>query len=229
MPPIPRKILKSGRKIRPEHHTPLAVQKLPSREGKIRKGINSKAKGNRWELEVCKRLSLWLSKGERSDLFSRNVSSGAMFTNARRLGADLNMPGDIAAAHPTAANFAQLFCVECKAVHDLQFLSFVTGNKKLDNNWLGRVILKAKDEGEAATPQRSWMVLAKQNGRPPIALMPIGLLKGAEVMAKPRGLVYASDLWGVGVCPMDDFLSFVDGGLFVSYVESYIESRRKTV
>jgi len=123
----------------------------------------SKAKGNRWERACGATLSLWISGGERSDLFCRTVLSGGQFTVSEGAG----IPGDLMANHPAAFSFMALFSVEAKhrASIELERYLLDPGGK----NFLAKVFQQTRDQ--ALRVGVSPMVIAKANRMPAIVLL----------------------------------------------------------
>lgn len=77
--------------------------------------MGSKTKGNVWERECAKRLSLWLSDNERDDLVWRTASSGGRFTQRKKRGqSTCNQAGDLCATDPSSQYFFDYILVECK-------------------------------------------------------------------------------------------------------------------
>ena len=73
------------------------------------------AKGGHFERDVCKRLSLWWSYGERDDLLWRTAGSGARATvRSRKNQQTANHHGDICATDPDAQPLVGAFCFEIK-------------------------------------------------------------------------------------------------------------------
>jgi hypothetical protein len=140
--------------------------------------IDSKAKGSSFERLVCSRLSLWISTGQRSNIFSRNVLSGGAFTVASGKGHEVNLPGDIAASHPLAFEFLSLFCVEAKHRKGLFLDAYLWD--PAGKNFMARVYEHAANQ--AASVGLQPMVIARQNYSPTIVLMPckIGMLACAS-------------------------------------------------
>lgn len=97
--------------------------------------IDSSAKGGRFEREISRALSLWMSSGVDGDLLWRSSASGARAT--RRGDQSLShAAGDIAAAKPGGWVFVKRFYVECKHYKDLQIGQFVThANSRLGTFW----------------------------------------------------------------------------------------------
>jgi len=123
----------------------------------------SNPKGSAFERKTGGLLSAWLTKGERRDLFSRNVLSGGQFTAS--LG-ERGSPGDLMAAHPRAFRFLSAFVVECKHRRNLELAQFLldTGGK----SFLSRTVRKADAEGRQAG--RHFLVVAAQNYITPVVL-----------------------------------------------------------
>ena len=130
------------------------------------KSGGGKAKGNAWELEICKHLSRWISRGEKSDLFVRNVTSGGAFTFALRSGREQGTPGDLmSGGEPEATTFLKLWMVEAKHWRDLG-LHIAMWRSSGD-------LLKEIDKAEkqAVGTGRSMLFVAKQNRQPAICFV----------------------------------------------------------
>ena len=88
-----------------------------------------KQKGAQFERDICQALSLWVTRGERKDLFWRSAMSGGratvMLKNDEKA---LTQAGDVSAIHPKGHKFIDMFYVECKFYKDLQFKNLLTVN-----------------------------------------------------------------------------------------------------
>jgi len=91
-----------------------------------------KAKGAEFERSVCKRLSMWISRGKRDDLFWRSAMSGGRATIGKAAGADRSaQAGDVSAISDggpftdLAAAFVSCHIIECKTVKDYQLDAFL--------------------------------------------------------------------------------------------------------
>jgi len=124
----------------------------------------SKPKGNEFELLLGKQFSLWLSQGERTDLFVRNVLSGGAFSLAAAKGKQRGVPGDLFAADPIAFEFLRYFMVEGKHWKNLQFESALWNN----TGELTKAIRYA--EAQAQASNRHLLFAARQNYRPILLL-----------------------------------------------------------
>jgi hypothetical protein len=127
-----------------------------------------KQKGSAFERKVCKSLSLWVSSGEREDLFWRSAMSGGRATVGRKGGKDhAKHAGDISATSVEGHALTDVFYVECKAYLNLQIDSaMIKGVGKLIKFW---------DEAVAQADHYNKvpMLIAKQNQVPIIVLMPM--------------------------------------------------------
>ena len=79
-----------------------------------------RGKGQAFEREICRTLSLWVSKGTSKNLFWRSSQSGGRATTLRKKGENLSVhAGDIAAIDEVGKPFIDRFFVECKRYKSL--------------------------------------------------------------------------------------------------------------
>jgi len=77
--------------------------------------MNAKGKGNKFERDICKQLSLWWTNGENDAVFWRTASSGGRATQRGKKGKSTkNQHSDITANDPIGQSFVDLFVIECK-------------------------------------------------------------------------------------------------------------------
>ena len=119
----------------------------------------SKSKGNGFELVICKALSLWISKGERTDLFARNVTSGGAFTTAAAKGQKAGHSGDVMPSEILGHEFLEKLMIECKFWKDLQLESALWGKGIL-------APVLTKTEQQAYVAKKHFLLVTKQNNRP---------------------------------------------------------------
>ncbi len=134
----------------------------------------SSQKGAEFERVVCHNLSLWVSRGARADLFTRNVASGGVFTAAvRRRDSEHGFPGDIMPAHAEGHLLCDNLLVECKHYKDLGLGRFVSDSTSLgitgSKSYLAQVVLLCAQQ--AAHAKKQYMIVARENGRPTIAVL----------------------------------------------------------
>lgn len=142
-----------------------------------------KQKGSNFERATGRALSMWLTEGERGDLFARNVLSGGVFTNNIKKGntKELGTPGDLMANHPRAFAFLSKFNVECKHKADIGLDAFLFDYG--DKSFLAKTLRGLREQSHklGIAP---WVV-AKQNLRPTILLTDGEV--GERIFASRRG------------------------------------------
>lgn len=85
---------------------------------------------------ICKKLSLWVTDGKRTDVFWRTAMSGGRATVAHTKGRDVRQVGDITAVAPEGHALSDPLVIECKFYKDLDITSFILINKgKLASFW----------------------------------------------------------------------------------------------
>lgn len=122
----------------------------------MRKG-GGKAKGASFERDICRQLSLWVSKGTQEDCFWRSAMSGGRATVAHAKGKRLAaQAGDISCVHPTGAPLVNRFFMECKFYASLDFAGLLTDSGNLVKFWKEAVDQSLRYDKEP-------MLIAKQN------------------------------------------------------------------
>lgn len=138
-----------------------------------------KSKGSAFEREVCVKLSLWVTQGQRKDTFWRSAMSGGRSTVARKKGEYLQTStGDITAIHPLGTLLTDRFLIECKHVKNLHLHRFVTEQSGLLAEFWEKVCQQAIDH------RKKPILICKQNQ------YPILLLIGEKIVAKPRCTIH---------------------------------------
>jgi hypothetical protein len=129
-----------------------------------------KQKGADFEREVCKKLSLWVSRGEKEDLFWRSAMSGGRATVYRKQGKGqlARQAGDITATAPEGHVLTDQWYIECKFVADLRLDSWLLK----DEGDLARYWTTAKEEAKAHG--RDPMMIVKQNRGEMLLVVPCG-------------------------------------------------------
>lgn len=132
-----------------------------------------KRKGSSYERTICKRLSIWITAGERDDILWRSASSGAVFTVRKKSGRSgyASQVGDIAAIDPLADPFMKIFAVECKHYADLQLGNLVMGTSSI----LEEFILKHFNLAKSAN--KVPILIVKQNRGKDLLIGPAWLEK----------------------------------------------------
>ena len=121
-----------------------------------------KSKGSGFEREICKKLSLWISDGERDDCFWRSAMSGGRASVQFKKGKDnKSQVGDISPITALGEKLLDKFVVECKAYRNIRIDSLIYGTPKHDSLlefWLQ--LVKVCDEAN-----KHPMLIFKENGK----------------------------------------------------------------
>jgi len=128
---------------------------------KRKKSINSKRKGNNFELLIAHRFS------KRFNLpFGRAVQSGSVLGGANVKNEDIYTEEQklmLVADIRTPKNF--LYCIECKSYNDISFHSFFSEKSKL-NEFLDQVCL------DAIKVNKEPMLIIHLNNKPSLVMLP---------------------------------------------------------
>jgi len=176
------------------------------------------AKGSSFERYVGLRLSLWLTEGARTDLFSRNVLSGGRFTQRSKTGMELAIPGDLAAAHPLAIDFIQMFMVECKHHRNINLDVYLFDLQQKSS--LAKIIQKAREQ--AAMVKVVPLIVVKQNNRDAAVLMSRMIGKHALQATRHRKafvyhLLHNESMF---MTSLEIFTSIVSARRFMEFIEA---------
>lgn len=126
---------------------------------------SGKSKGSEFERNVCKQLSLWVTKGEKTDLFWRTAMSGGRATVARKSGIAVRQSGDITAVAEEGHRLTNRLYFELKFYKDLELASFFIKQKgKLSKFWVDTV-------NKAKLDDKHPVLIAKQNFTPSLLLI----------------------------------------------------------
>jgi hypothetical protein len=181
------------------------------------RGRSSKTKGASFERDTGVKLSLWLTLGERRDIFSRNVLSGGKFTRSNGRGGLEGVPGDLAGTHPIAYHFLTHFLVECKHYADLNWEGFLYDAKR--GSFLWSVVMQCRQQALAAGVE--WMIIARQNRRPTSLLVPASVGKRLIEAATPKPPLrwHSFHCGAVMVFEFEAVLVSVDPNKFIEFTE----------
>lgn len=121
-----------------------------------------KQKGGSFEREICRKLSLWISAGERDDLFWRSSLSGGRATVAFKKGKqNLTQCGDISSIHPDGNVLTDPYLISCKFYSDLKLEGAMLGNKGGISQFWEECVEEAKRYNKKP------ILIAKQNNTQP--------------------------------------------------------------
>lgn len=125
-----------------------------------------KRKGSAFERNVCRDLSLWVSLGQRDDVFWRSSMSGGRATIGLRTGnVRTAQAGDVSAIHALGERLLDHVVVECKSYADLNlFAGIANDTGRMHRFWVDLRL-------HAAKFGKRPMLVARQNGMPTVCLL----------------------------------------------------------
>lgn len=127
------------------------------------KSGGSKAKGAEFERLICKKLSKWITGGERDDVLWRSAMSGGRATVQIKKGMKAEAhAGDISSTHWLGSFLTETFSLELKAYADLGYTSSMTKRKGALITFWGQTVR------DASLNNKLPMLIAKQNRQPTV-------------------------------------------------------------
>lgn len=141
-----------------------------------------KRKGNAFERQICKSLSLWVTGGRRDDVLWRSAMSGGRATVHAKRGRSLrHVAGDICAVADEGNALIDVFFLECKFYRDLNTprIVFDGSGGKLHEFWL-------RTADAASSYNKMPMLIAKQNMVQPVVVLDTHSLIGFGLTAHIR-------------------------------------------
>jgi len=161
------------------------------------KSGGGKQKGSAFEREVCKRLSLWITGGEKEDCLWRSAMSGGRATLAKRKGVNLSrQAGDISAVAPEGHRLTDRFYVECKHLKTLDLAGLFR-----DTGMLARVWGVARSE--ANDYKKLPMLIARQNRLPTLVVLNAA---GTNLLNLRSKVCLSQPQLGMNLVTFDDLL-----------------------
>ncbi len=127
--------------------------------------MNSKRKGNSFEILVSKQFSKFLTNDERDDIFWRSINSGGLQT-VREQGMGRHA-GDVAAIHPLGELLMSKVVLECKNYKDIGLWTLIKTPHSKGENLSGWWDVHLKKANEV---MRHPVLIAKQNHKPVLFL-----------------------------------------------------------
>jgi len=124
-----------------------------------------KGKGIAFELEICRRLTKWVTGSERPEVFWRTSLSGGTGIQLRRRGVETKMDGDIMSIDEKGEFFTSKYYIECRSYKDLRFEDLLKEQGLLDD-WL-------RVDVEKVPPGKEFFLIFKKNRSPVYALLPL--------------------------------------------------------
>lgn len=137
-----------------------------------------KHKGNQFERELSKQLSLWWTSGERDDTMWHSHSSGGRAT--QRDSQTAYQQGDICPTHPDAFLLFDLTVIEAKRGYDWNFLNMLDAPDWMKAQILQQWVDKMEEDRRMAGVPYA-MLIAKRDKRNPIISMPIEFVRNIDM------------------------------------------------
>ena len=139
--------------------------------------VNGKSKGNEFERVIAKKLSLWWSDNERTDLFWRTSNSGGRFTVRKSLGEDTyQQSGDICDTYPDGKFLCDHVYLECKSYKVIGLWSIITGKGQLIDWW--KVAIE-----NSKLENKSTFLIVKENNKPILLFTNLSNIPGLQYIA----------------------------------------------
>ena len=168
-------------------------------------------KGSSFEREICKKLSLWWTEGERDDVFWRTAGSGAMAkVRSKSRKTTFGQYGDIQATDPIGQPLINLCSIELKRGYSkTTFADIIDKPEKAKPQQYELFIEQAStDAKNAKSPY--WLLITKRDRREALVTMPWNLYRNFKPLFKNLKrnsckLYYGDCL--VFIVTLEDFLS----------------------
>jgi hypothetical protein len=146
-------------------------------------------KGAAWEREACRRLSLWITKGERDDLLWRTAMSGGRATIQFRKGLiNKSQVGDIGAIDAIGERLLlRHVVIECKFRRKVDLALGILRQRGLLWKWW------AKACSEATTAARQPMMIVRENNTPTLLLITMEGAKRLHILG--HGYLFRLRAW----------------------------------
>lgn len=132
--------------------------------------VNGKSKGATYERHIAKLLSLWVTNGEREDVYWRSAMSGGRATVRNRNSdkIEVRQAGDICSVAPEGHVLTDAYYLELKHVKKLSLDQFIIKDTgPLANFW--KVAKR-----EAKKHKKLPIIIARQNGWPDLVIAQSG-------------------------------------------------------
>lgn len=129
------------------------------------KAGGQKRKGNSFENELAKKLSLWVTNGKREDVLERSPASGGKSTVHRKSGKDFgNIAGDLISVSRESQSLIDSFIIEAKHRADININPLIFGQEAKTGflEWWYYLL------SECDTHKKLPMIIVKQNRKPVI-------------------------------------------------------------
>jgi len=139
--------------------------------------MSGRTKGQDFEREICRQLSMWWSRGTESNVFWRSAASGGRATNNSARGkGTYGSYGDIAAVHPSGRGLLDKVTLElkCGYKNDSSTVTHLLDKPQGAVQQMFEAFLEQAHEA-AHEANTEWMLITKRDKRQPFVFMSCGL------------------------------------------------------
>jgi len=142
---------------------------------------NNKAKGGKFERDICTQLSLWWSNGKSDDLFWRTAGSGGRATSRAKKGKTTKgHAGDVCATDESSQPLIDCVAIELKrgyAKHTLYDVFDKPPNAAIQEweKWVNQAM-----ESQKQCDTKSWLLIHKRDRRNTLIFFPPTLISSLE-------------------------------------------------
>ena len=135
--------------------------------------MNSKGKGNSYERDLCKRLSLWWSNDENDSIFWRTASSGGRATQRAKKGkTTANQGGDVTFIDASGEPLMKFCSIEIKRGYpDFSIQRIMDRELNTKPSLLEQWIAQA-EQSQKDSKAQSWMLIVKQDRKRELIILP---------------------------------------------------------
>lgn len=183
--------------------------------------MGKSSKGANFEREICKKLSLWWSNGERDDIFWRTAGSGAMATTRRKRGKNtFGQEGDIQAVDPIGQPLLDKVVIELKRGYSSNTLSDLLDipNNRKEPQYV-TFIKQAIRESKAQGTKKNWMLIIKRDRRDALIFLYYNYFSDSFINFRPKKYIilknrkyFRERIIGL---KLDEFLKNVEPKIFI--------------
>ncbi len=175
------------------------------------------AKGGSFERQICKKLGLWWTGGEREDIFWRTAGSGARATMRKKQGKKTaNQEGDICATDPIGQPLIDIVTIELKCGYNSWTIKELLDSKKKETI-LQKFFTQCRREQEGRKCV-GWWLITRQDRKAEMIFFNtkffVWLVKrGIKIKRKSHIRIWNEGRW-VYCLRLEDFLNMVSPNIF---------------
>lgn len=134
--------------------------------------MSKSSKGSAFEREICKKLSLWWSKGKRDDIFWRTAGSGARATVRHKRGnKTYGQYGDIQATDPIGQKLVDVFSIELKRGYSGTSVADLLDQLDASKPTAYEMFINQAEEDAKKAGTVTWLLIVKRNRRKALVFM----------------------------------------------------------